>query len=132
MMVPGDRDEWVMLTIEPGTTFLSDVTVMACAQAALDGPEVTYKKVVNLLWAMATLASAEGEETVWPHELAQLITVALRDAHEQVVAEMGAEDLEERVRMGVVEVKRVLEQMEADINAKAAAEVKRMRVRRDA
>lgn len=132
MMVPGGKRDWVMLEIDPGTTFLNDATLTACSQAALDGPEVTYMKVVHLLWAMSTMCGIEGGEPMWPHEVAQTVTDALKDAHAQAVEEIGEDDLRERFDMTVVEVSRVLEQVEADINAQAAQELKRLRVRRDA
>lgn len=133
MMIPGDRDDFVLLTVDPGATFLPDHALATCTQAALDGAEDTYIKVVNLLWAMSMMVEIEDSgERMWPHEIAQLIADALRDAHTQALEAVGEDALDEKFTMTAVEVSRVLEQVEADINAKASEEIRRLRVRRNA
>lgn len=132
MMIPGDSDDWVMLDIEPGSTFLDEHVVMYAAQAYVDGPEITQMKLMHMLWAAAAMQTIEAGETVWPYEIAQSFADGLHRLHDRTVEEYGEDDLRERYGLMAAEMKRVLEQVDADIAAKTADELKRLRVRRDA
>lgn len=144
MMIPGEPEDWVMLDIEAGSTYLPEHVIRYCAQAQADGPDGTLVKIVHMIWAAAILetingrvaerAVREGEDVseVWPHQVAGGVTECLRVIHAAAVEEQGEDGAREQYGMVVAEVKRVLEQVEADIRAKSEAERKRMRVRRQA
>ena len=132
MMVPGGRDDWVLLTIEPGTTFLPEHMVTACSQAHLDGREDTHLRVGAMLWATAVLETMDGDEPAWPHEIAQAFADGFRAMHDEALERYGEEKVLETYEAMVVEMRRVLEQVKADIRAKGEAELRRMRVRRNA
>mgnify|MGYP003577891867 CR=1 FL=1 len=60
MMIPGEPEDWVMLDIEAGSTYLPEHVIRYCAQAQADGPDGTLVKIVHMIWAAGILETING------------------------------------------------------------------------
>lgn len=131
-MLPGPPEEWLMLKIEPGSTFLEPDIVRTAAEAHLDGDDATRARITQILWAEALRLTIrnDGAGLVWPHEVARIYAEGLERVHDTAVVENGEDAIAECYEAYAVELKRVLEQVDADVEVKVEAERNRLRVRR--